>query len=127
MNDNTSEQHFSFAVNIAIEAIKSLLLVNGGAATALIALTSKDRSSADFGLAVLLFGAAALFNALTLVVGYFSQLSYANHRLYFEKDDCTEAETSIKRHEFLQHVAGGMIATSLLLSSAAMVSAFCAL
>lgn len=91
MGENSSDHHFSLAVGISIEALKALLIVNGGAATALIALTGKLPSGTDYSAAILLFGLASLLNALTLVVGYLSQLAYANHRLAYEQRDTAEA------------------------------------
>ncbi|QGP78117.1 hypothetical protein [Sphingobium sp. CAP-1] len=124
MSDDSSDHHFALTVNIAVEALKSLLIVNGGAATALIALTDKKASGSNFGLSILLFGLAALFNAVTLVVGYFSQLSYSNHRLSYEQNDMLESEKCIRRHQFYQNVAIALIVGSLIASAAGMAWAF---
>jgi len=127
MENNSSDHHFALTVNISIEALKALLIVNGGAATALIALSSKSPDGLNFGVAVLLFGLAALLNSVTLVTGYFSQLAYANHRLAFEQQDMAEATKCIKQHDCWQLVAVGIVMVSLIVSAAAMFCAFRAL
>ena len=124
MADNSSEHHFALTVSIAIEALKALLIVNGGAATALIALTGKAQDGPNYGLAILLFGLAALLNAVTLIVGYFSQLAYANHRLKLEQQDMDEADKKFKAHCACQYWAIAFLAASLAASAAGMFFAF---
>jgi hypothetical protein len=124
MADKLSTDHFALGVNIAIEALKSLLFVNGGAATALVALADKTKGSLDYGLPVLLFGCAALLNATTLVVGYFSQLTYANHTLAIEQSEHASAEALIKMHARLQHVAILLLIFSMAFSVGGMATAF---
>ena len=126
MSENSSEHHFALAVTVAVEALKALLLVNGGAATALIALSDKSMGHSKYGTAVLFFALAALLNATTLVVGYFSQLAYANHRCYREQDDGGKAEASFKWHCISQTVAICLVLASLLASAAGMTCAFLA-
>lgn len=125
MNDLTSEQHFTHAVNIAVETVKSLLLLNGGAATALIALNTAG--DADFSFPVLLFGSAALLDALALAIGYFSQLNYANARLANERKNIDAAETSMKLHRKFQRIAVSTILVSLVFSTAGMTMAYIAI
>jgi hypothetical protein len=76
-----SEHHFDLAVQLSRDALRALLLVNGGAATALIALMDKSSGSKDYTCAVLLFAAGAVCAVICTCFGYFSQLNYANHRL----------------------------------------------
>ena len=126
MSEKSSEHHFALAVTVAVEALKALLLVNGGAATALIALSDKSMGHSKYGNAVLFFALAALLNATTLVVGYFSQLAYANHRFYREQDDVGNAEASFKWHNVGQIAAICLVLMSLLASAAGMSFAFLA-
>lgn len=126
MTENSSDHHFTLTVNLAIEALKALLLVNGGAATALIALTEKAHSGSNFTTATVLFGAAALLIAATFVVGYFSQLAYANHRLAVEQSDTGDAEKQSTTHRICQGLAAGFVIISLGISGWAMICAFIA-
>jgi hypothetical protein len=125
MANASSDQHFTLAVNIAVDAIKSLLLVNGGAVTALIALSEKTSGDLKFGDAILFFGIAALLNAGTLVIGYFSQLSYANHRLAHE--DGQDGSRSATSHAILQALAVVIVLVSLIMSALGACSAYHAL
>ncbi len=124
MTERASTEHFALGTKIAIEALKALLLVNGGAATALIALTTKAAKSPNYSIPVLLFGSAALLNSFTLVVGYFSQLSYANHCLSFENGEAAAAKTQLDRHEFMQWIAIGLVIAGFAFSVAGMATAF---
>ena len=126
MSESSSEHHFALAVTVAVEALKALLLVNGGAATALIALSDKSMGHSKYGNAVLLFALAALLNATTLVVGYFSQLAYANHRSSREQNDVGGANVSFKWHRISQTAAVGLVLASLLASAVGMRCAFLA-
>ena len=120
----TSTEHFALDTKIAIEALRSLLLVNGGAATALIALTAKTQGGPEYGLPVLLFGFAALLNAITLVIGYFSQLAYANHVLAIENSDLKNAQKQLGKHGVKQWAAIATLAVSLAVSVGGMYTAF---
>ena len=122
--DNSSEQHYALAVSIALEALKALLIVNGGAATALIALTGKAQDGPNYSLSILLFGLAALLNAATLTIGYFSQLSYANHRFAIEHEDTDGTTKNFKMHCAWQYCAMAVVLASLAASAAGMFFAF---
>lgn len=111
-----SKEHFSYAVNIALEAVKSLLLVNGGAATALIALTNKGESSVDYSMPVLSFGAAAILNCIVMVIGYFSQLYYANSVAAYEMNNTELAKSHHKIHGIFQWIAIAVLVLSLIFS-----------
>jgi hypothetical protein len=78
-NEESAEKHFGLAVDLARDALKALLLINGGAVSALIALA--DKAGRDYSLGVLLFGCGAIAAVISTALGYFSQLHYANHRL----------------------------------------------
>ena len=121
--ENSSKDHFSFAVNIALEAIKSLLLVNGGAATALIALTSKADSGIDYTWSVLFFGCGALLNCLTMILGYFSQLHYANSTMASENRNDHLVIAEHRLHVRYQYIAIIILVISLIFSSLGMVHA----
>jgi hypothetical protein len=75
------EKHFELAVELSRDALKALLVVNGGAATALIALMDKSSNSKDYTPAILLFAAGAAWAVVSACFGYMSQLHYANHRM----------------------------------------------
>ena len=122
MSESGSDVHYAHAVNAAIEAVKSLLLVNGGAATALIAL--KSQGDADLGLPVLLFGLAALLNSFTLVLGYFSQLNYANARAAIENGQIEESREGMRMHGRFQTISILVILLSLIASGSGMFMAF---
>jgi hypothetical protein len=77
---SSSDKHFEFAINIAIEALKTLFLFNAGAAGALVALTDKANGSVtkatgvpshDYTQAVLFFGVGAVCSVAAFVFGYF--------------------------------------------------------
>jgi hypothetical protein len=75
------EKHFELAVELSRDALKALLLVNGGAATALIALMDKASNPKDYTPAIFLFAAGAVCAVICACFGYLSQLHYANHRV----------------------------------------------
>jgi hypothetical protein len=81
MSDLDTEKHFEFAVELSRDALRGLLIVNGGAATALIALMDKSDGSRDYTWAIILFAAGAVGAVVSNCFGYFSQLNYANHRM----------------------------------------------
>jgi len=78
-----TQKHFELAVLLSRDALKALLIVNGGAATALIALMGK--SGIDYTCAILLFASGAVGAVISGCFAYFSQLSYANHLFDTEK------------------------------------------
>lgn len=125
MSENGSDAHYALAITTAQEAIKSLLLVNGGAATALIAIMTKGQT--DFARAIVLFGFAALLNAMTFVFGYYSQLAYANARAADERCQSDMALMYMQKHSRRQKVALSILVTSLGCSVAGMVTAYLAI
>jgi hypothetical protein len=124
MGNASSDTHFDHAVKLSIEGLKSLFLLNGGAATALIALTDKAPGRPDYSVPIVLFGVASFLSVLTFVVGYFSQLSYANHRLSVESGDSGAAQQAINRHGLCQRIGICLVCLSLLASGTAMVFAY---
>lgn len=76
-----SEKHYELAVTLSRDALKALLIVNGGAATALIALMDKSDGAKDYTWAILLFAAGTVSAVICACFGYLSQLNYANHRV----------------------------------------------
>ena len=97
-----SEKHFELAVGIAIGALNAMLLVNGGAATALIALMDKTDAKHNYTSAVICFAAGAIFTVVGYCFGYFSQLNYANHRMSNENEQRSAADHSHKWHRIWQ-------------------------
>ncbi|MDE2563795.1 MAG: hypothetical protein KGL48_16260 [Sphingomonadales bacterium] len=127
MASDSSDHHFSLAVSLSVEALKALLWFNGGAATALIALTSKKPGSVDYGRAVLIFGLGVLLTVVAMAFGYFSQLSYANHRLADEQQKTATAKREYAHHRFWQTAALIAVALSLAASAVGMATAFYAI
>jgi len=113
---NDSEKHFELAVALARDALKGLLLVNGGAATALVALMDKSDGGKDYTFAILLFAAGAVSAVISACFGYFSQLNYANHRL--DRND-----RSYKRHGTFQAVTIFAVAITILFMIAGILAA----
>jgi len=113
-NHSSADHHFALASTIASEALKAVLLVNGGAVTALIALSGN--TGIDYRKAILWFGIATLLAALTFTLGYFSQLSYANHILELEKQTFEQANCELKKHRAFQFIALIVLVASLAFS-----------
>jgi hypothetical protein len=80
----SSEWHWEQGTKYALEAIKALLAINGGAAVALLAFAgqiSKNSSNpasiaAQLGNSLLSFGLGALAATLAFAVAYVTQLQY---------------------------------------------------
>lgn len=113
MMENRQDIHAGLAVDLAKEALKGLLLVNGGAATALLALASHGENVQKFGQSILLFGLGALVTVIAMFVGYFSQLSFANDHH--------------KSHLTLQVIAILLVVTSVTFSGFGFWTAFSSL
>ena len=124
MSNGSSDHHFGLAVNLSIEAMKALLLMNGGAATAFIALSGKSQDSVDYSQAVLAFGFGVLFTVLAFTAGYFSQLSYANHRLHIETGEPDKAKRQFNRHNLFQRFAIAFVIMGLCASGRGMFVAW---
>ena len=126
MSNESSDHHFGLAVNVAIEALKSLLFLNGGAATALIALTNKTIGSPDFSRSILAFGLGVWCSVLALIFGYFSQLSYANGRFGSEYKEVSSSGKAFRRHVIFQYLGLAFVILSLLSGTLGMFLAYCA-
>ncbi|WP_226016038.1 hypothetical protein [Novosphingobium sp. FKTRR1] len=113
MASDSSDHHFELAVQIAVEGLKNLFILNGGAATALIALTSQGGGGDKYALAVVLFGIGALCSVCAFASGYFSQLSYANHMK-------SGASAAWQSHGFFQKLTMGLVVLSLVTSGIGM-------
>jgi hypothetical protein len=122
----SSGSQFEHAVGIARDGLKALLLFNLGAAGALVALTDKTNNAHDYTFAILFFGAGSFFALITYLVGYMSQLSYANHCLETEKRNDKDAKMELDRHKRFQNLAFGFIFVTLLLSLLGIGAAFLA-
>jgi Mn2+/Fe2+ NRAMP family transporter len=78
------EWHWEQGSKYAVETIKALLVINGGAAVALLAFAGNfakgggDAASiaSSLGRSLVAFGIGALFSALTFFCAYTSQLQY---------------------------------------------------
>jgi hypothetical protein len=113
------EKHFEMAVDLARDTLKGLLLVNGGAAIALIALMDKSGSGKDYTGAVLWFAAGAVFAVVSSTFGYLSQLHYANHRM----DSDQRMHTLHKRWQVAAIIS---VVATIALMVTGIVSAACA-
>ncbi|HEY4943594.1 MAG TPA: hypothetical protein VII56_19355 [Rhizomicrobium sp.] len=118
MSDD-AERHYELAVALSRDVLKGILLINGGAASALIALT--DKTSKDYSLAVLWFGCGAIAAIVSTAFGYFSQLYYANHRLNVGQGD--SGTRSHQFHQLYQALAILSVIASLALSVLGMMVA----
>ena len=123
---SSSDEHFKLAVGISIEALKALLLVNAGAATALIALIDKGPKPSPYSSAIIWFGAGAFATVVAFVFGYFSQLSYANHKFQLEKDNSKLAKNAHCLHQLYQGIAILFVCLSIGFGLCAMVQAMLA-
>jgi hypothetical protein len=80
------EWHWTEGNKYAVEGMKTLLLLNGGAALALLAFfgnRGKDAANSNeivqaAGNALLMFGLGALSAGLVFIFGYLTQLEYGN-------------------------------------------------
>ena len=99
----TTDKHFELAVNLSIEGLKALLLLDGGAAAALIALTDKGEGAQNYSMAIVFFGAGAVAAVTAFIFGYFSQLHYANHLVDIEAKRPFSA--NYLKHKIFQGVA----------------------
>lgn len=124
MENAGNEAHFGYAVSLSIEGLKSLFLLNGGAATAMIAITDRTPGSPNYAMPTIYFGGAAFLAVLTFAVGYFSQLSYANHRFNHGNGQASAADLEFRRHNALQNIAIMLVSVSLVLSGCGMYQAF---
>jgi hypothetical protein len=82
------DKHFGFAVDLARDCFKALLILNGGAAVALVALAGALAESqgaavdlAGLGSSVVLFGFGSLLSVLAYGFAYLAQVEYGNGRL----------------------------------------------
>ena len=123
MSDGSGDHHLGHAVDVAIEALKALLLLNGGAATAFIALTGKGQGSIDYSVSVLAFGIGAWLTVLAFAAAYFSQLSYANYRFLSECQKNGVSTEQYKWHGRWQITAFIFAALGLIASSYGMFAA----
>ncbi len=86
MNDHDSKWHWEQGNRYAVEAIRTLLLLNGGAALALLAFEGSkakiDQVGGEVGRLVgnsmVSFGVGALCAALGFMIAYYTQLQYGN-------------------------------------------------
>jgi hypothetical protein len=115
------EEAQKHAVTISIEALKALLIVNAGAAGALIALMDRGRSSSDYSSAVGLFGVGALLTVIAFIIGYYSQLSYAEH---CAQEKGAKAAKAFRAHYIWQAAALTLVVVSVAASLAGMADAY---
>jgi hypothetical protein len=91
MTDDDSKWHWEQGNKYAVEAIKTLLLLNGGAALALLAFVGNkaklDAVAAEVARfvanSIASFAIGALCAAIGFVLAYLTQLQYGNNRWRF--------------------------------------------
>jgi hypothetical protein len=93
-----SEKHFELAVQLSRDALKALLIINGGAATALVALMDKTDHARDYTPAVICFAIGTVLAVISSCFGYLSQLHYANHRMEIENGETVAAAITYRKH-----------------------------
>ncbi len=125
ISDEATEKHLEHAVGIARDGLKSLLLINGGAASALIALTDRTGGSRDYTLAILFFGFGAIVTVAAFVFAYFSQLNYANSRMAHFNKDMQNVGRYQNQHVIFQNLTIACVLVSLALSFIGGASALC--
>ena len=81
-HDDHEKWHWAEGNKYAIEGIKTLLLLNGGSAVALLAFIGnwKEGPRPSIGSALLWFGAGALCAAVAFIGAYMTQLNYGSRR-----------------------------------------------
>lgn len=119
----SADKHFELAVALSRDALKALLLVNAGAAGALVALMDKTSNSKDYALAILLFGSGAVAAVVSYALGYFSQLNYANHKLDVALK--RDGSHSYFKHNTFQILTLIFVAIALMFSITGMIAAYC--
>jgi hypothetical protein len=82
MAGDDQKWHWAEGTKYAIEATKGLLLINGGAAVALLAFWQKSSANTlnahYIGNALLAFGLGAFFSVVLFFFAYVTQLQYGN-------------------------------------------------
>jgi hypothetical protein len=105
-----TRHHFGLAVGIAKEGLRALLILNGGAAVALIALAGSDKQIkfdiSTLGERVVLFGIGAFMAAGACLTGYLSQLYYANS---VHHGDTSEGPVAHWRHRILNGITLSLV------------------
>lgn len=104
-DQEAAHTHLGHAVALSIEVLRSLLILNGSAAVALVALTGKGPAAHDYSRAVLSFGIGAFAAVAAMVFGYFSQLSYGNHWQAKANSDRAAEKRTYQCHLFFQTLA----------------------
>jgi hypothetical protein len=104
---------FKGLINLSIEGLKALLLINGGAAVAILAYLGSlaSRGSAahlpDVKNALLCFAGGVFATALAFIVAYFTQL-----QLYYEERARHERQPFSTRHPIGIRIAAGLVLAS---------------
>ena len=124
MMQQGADYHFEIGARIAIEGLKGLLIVNGGGATALIALTERGMAADKFVVSILFFGAGAIVAVAATLTAYFSQLYYANSLIGTNSKKGDGNQYSL--HVRLQFITIALAIASLGFGVCALVEAFCA-
>lgn len=123
MSGQNADEHFKHAVQISIEALKALLLVNAGAAAAFVALMDRSTTTANYSSAILWFGGGAVLTVIAFVLGYYSQVNFANYRLLADEDKA-KAQARHRDHVSLNGAAGVFVLVAIVCSVVGMARAY---
>ncbi|MGD0189448.1 MAG: hypothetical protein ABSD74_01770 [Rhizomicrobium sp.] len=125
-SQDEADQSFALAINFSVEMHKAFLILNGGAATALVALMSKDARAPNFTLAVLSFGGGAVATVGAMAIAYCANLSYANHRQDIANGDKKAAQSHHREHVIFQVIWGGIAVIAFALAASGLYEAWLA-
>ena len=74
----TSEWHWENAIKYSVEGIKTVLLLNGAAAIAVMTFANTHKFSSRLIAALLLFAVGAMLSAVAFVCAYRTEIGYGN-------------------------------------------------
>ena len=115
--DDHQKWHWGEGNKFAMEAMKTLLLLNGGSAVALLAFVGNLKGSnataplPSIGSAMLCFGLGALCAALAFIFAYLAQLEYGNEGA--SAREILDARPRARPSQIFHRMAYGFIAVSV--------------
>ena len=116
--DDHQKWHWGESNKFAMEAMKTLLLLNGGSAVALLAFVGNLKGSnataplPSIGSAMLCFGLGALCAALAFIFAYLAQLEYGNEGEERARE-ILDARPRARPSQIFHRMAYGFIAVSV--------------
>jgi hypothetical protein len=108
MYGEDQRKHFELAVNILRDGLRGLLILNGGAAVALMALAgSSEHTNAInvplLGRSIVAFGSGAVLSLLVTLLAYVAQLHFANSERF--KDNQQASRLYYWQYRILKNAA----------------------